>query len=65
MGLNITGSPFFSQWMRGLGLPLASQDMVYSLLRSLSVLLMCSTHSGKAANEESRELEWENYKAAA
>lgn len=52
MSLNITISPFFSQRICGLGLPLATQDMVYSLLRSFSVLVMCSTHSGNAANEQ-------------
>lgn len=52
MSLKITGSPFFSQRMCGLGLPLATQDIVYSLPRSFSVLLMCSNHSGKATSEE-------------
>ena len=28
ISVNITGSPFFSQRMCGLGLPLAEQDMV-------------------------------------
>lgn len=54
MSLNITGSPFFSQRMCGFGLPLATQDIVYSLPRSFSVLLMCSTHSGKAESDKSK-----------
>lgn len=44
-----TSSPFFSHWIWGSGLPLAMQDIVCSLPRSFSALLMCSTHSGKAA----------------
>lgn len=51
---NITISPFFSQRICGWGLPPATQDMVYSLVRSFSVLLMCSTHSGNAANEQNQ-----------
>lgn len=50
-----TRSPFFSHWMRGSGLPLAMQDIVCSLPRSFSALLMCSTHSGKAAEGQNQK----------